>query len=370
MQNIEVVDVVHNLQPYTQQRSALSKQKWIIMKKYGLIFFLFFGIAIISQAQKEILFSVNNSDKLLLSAITESSRKISFEPYHSQKLHTIRQLIEVDSFFYISELSRGENEVIERVLQYNNKGIFIRIIEESAKFPFDITQREGDAIYCYQLNDIACYNHDGRLLYSFKSNVKPQRLCFFNNRLWYFSVKADDEFLYYSLFSSDATGQDFKAEMEFKQPYFGDNMNWKYGHFAIDDNTLYFSLGLENSNTMYRLEKGKVLPYVCFTIQDVSTKRLNSILTPPFKKVGNYIFYGYNIDRISGSAVYDIANTKCLSINYKHRGNVLVSGIKDDVYNTGYFEPNLYTNNNSLFFYKKSDNTSDKSTTVYLAKLK
>lgn len=256
------------------------------------------------------------------------------------------------------------------MLQFTKEGKFVRVVEEVEKGIIEIAQGEGNNIYCYNIGDIKCYNSDGKLLYKFMPNMNPSGFCFFNNKLWYFVTKLSDEITYYLLCSSDAEGNNFKTEMEFKEPSIDGTSTWKYGQFNISESALHFSMGFENSNTMYQIDNEDVMPYLCFKVKDVSALRLNKFLSPPFKKVGNYLFYGYAIDRVKGVAVYNATTNKCVTINYKYEGNKLVGGIKDDVFNTGFIVPIFNTNNNSFYFYEKITDTSKSPTPVYLINLK
>lgn len=335
------------------------------MKKLSLLFF-FVGISLLCQAQKEVLFSTDSNDKLLLSEIAKSSRKISFEPYDSKKLFRISQLIEVGSSIYITEGSDEEEGYPKRVIQYNLEGKFIRVVKSITLGQVYIAQGEGNTIFCSHGRDIACYNEKGELRYQFKPDLPINSFCFFNKRLWYITVLYGHEFMQYSLYSSDATGHDFKMEKKITETNSTGMLISSIGDFSICDNSLYFSMGLENSNTMYHIEKGKVLPYICFNAKNLA-KRFDS---PPFKKAGQFLFYGFKLDNNSGSVVYNTINDKSVTVSYKMKGNELVDGIMDNVYNTGSFWPNLNSNNNSLFFYEKSNEASKGLTTVYLVKLK
>lgn len=320
-------------------------------------------------AQREILFSINNNDKLLMSEIAKSSRKISLEPYNSRKLYSISQLIEVGSFIYITEGSYEEDGWPKRVIQYNLDGQFIRVVESITLGLVYIAQGEGNTILCYG-KDIACYNDKGELLYKFKPDIQPDAFCFFNKRIWYSTIGFGNEFMSYSLYSSDVTGHDFKMEKKFTETNSIGMLIGKHGDFSICDNNLYFSMGLENSNTMYRIEKGEVLSYICFNAKNIANKGFDRIKSPPFKKAGQFLFYGYHLDKNSGSVVYNTLNNKTVTITYKYEGNKLVGGIMDNVNNAGFFEPNFNTNDNSFFYYKKSSDTSKGLTSVYLVKLK
>ena len=123
--------------------------------------------------------------------------------------------------------------------------------------------------------------------------------------------------------------------------------------FSIKANKLFVSLGIDN--TIYKVDQNIITPSYKIEFKNSSPSGFELYGAPKQIIMGHYIKYGYRLKMVSYDFLYNTITGKSYNIKYLKESNTCIFGIKDDVFNTGFFELNPTNDENYVFFFKKAD---------------
>lgn len=140
--------------------------------------------------------------------------------------------------------------------------------------------------------------------------------------------------------------------------------------FSINTNKLFVSLGIDN--TIYKVDKDVITPSYKIEFKNSAPTSFELFGAPKQIILGHYIKYGYRLKMVSYDFLYGTKNGKSYNIKYLRKNNECILGIKDDVFNTGFFELNPTNDENYVFFFKNAykANKNLSAPTIFLVKLK
>lgn len=329
-------------------------------------------IALVGNAQKKKIITFKSADKgmVSLSQMADKSYAITLQNPDDVSVYRISKTVKTNDYLFITEGSVEQKGYPHTVLQYKSNGEFTRKIDAHREGIVDIAVDEPNQhLFVLRKNEFKCFDYNGGLLYSFKTEYLPQCFCCFNKKLWYIFVGHNKDQVSYSLCSTDLKGKEFKEIKTLKEKALSGTSVSKIGKFSCADNILYVSMGLRNSDKLFAIRDGKMNVINEFKISDFPKDRLNQFIAPPSIRIGNYLFWGYNKQMLPSTLVSNITTNKYENIKYRNQAGKLISGLKDDIFNTGFIQPNFTSDFKSLYFYPKTtDNVQ--SLQIYIVDVK
>jgi len=221
------------------------------------------------------------------------------------------------------------------------------------------------------------YDLNGNLLHTYDLFFKF--LYYYNKRYWGVSHSFVDKGVHYELKNSDLDGLNLKMTHSFiatnhiyykgsKVPYYSPSV------FSIDKTDLFVFFHLDN--TLHKVSETGVTPAFHFKSSNEAVP-LEDQARQLFK-IGKYVFFKYHVGERRFMYVYDSENNTGKNISSNRRNRKQLSGIKDDIYGTGFVF--LFQNNETdgFCFIKQSGQVvgkvdgvkADGSPILFLGKMK
>lgn len=304
---------------------------------------------------------------LSLSQIAESTSSVTLETTGGKTLYSISQFFKIGKHIFITEGHEEEKGFTHRILIFNSDGKFTKEIENLN----NISAGPKETVYSHKKakNQITQFDEYGNLLDSFIVNTEGHidEIIYQNEKLWILTTQFQSKSINYYLYSSDTKGKNLKIEKQIKEALHKGLPVSKPGNISANNGTIYFSMGVKNSDRLFKIQQGKITEEVQFIPSDINPQLLNLIVAPPLIRVGKYEFWGYNIRMSLYQCIFDTEADKYYNIMYIQGEKT--SGIQDDIFGTGTFIPLFSTNSNSVYFYKR-ETPSASSVKIYYATLK
>lgn len=324
--------------------------------KIQLLMLLMFFLAVYGNCQKVIHIDAReNIAELKLSEIASEVIPISFSNSNTH----FDEVFLTNKYLFIASK--------ENVFQYDMKGNLLGQIN-SDKWISGLTGDESSSILIVAV--------DKQLLfYDFKCQLKeavevkdPVSSCFYhNNKIWIQSGKllSSEEYTYIiriSYWDINAK-KEFITSFEHLSPPISkeQNVNFmpKFAFSTLNDKIVF---SFPRANALYEINGDHIEPIIKWDIHPLPTTLYEKGLIATSGVVGKYLFINYNRtltkeEVISQNTSYlymeDLNSGKSYNIKFEQANMALTSGIKDDMFYTGYCKIKR-TNRDGYFFFVKS----------------
>lgn len=335
--------------------------------KIRLVFMLTLLLAFVIQEKSHayqnpeiVKVNARRLDKLNLSQIAEEVIKISFE-LPPKGGYTFGKTIFNEKYVFMTVRYNGSSGLANQILQYDKTGKFIREIGKKSDWPIGISYNpDTQGFIRYNGKQLYFYDKNGDLTDSITSQLKY--LTYHKKYLWAVKIERIEEQWHYQLVKSDLSGRNITSLYTTKDPH-----NRIVGlHITplTSGDKLYLSLGMKHG--IEAIKDDMLQPAFDFKITPSYEKAFDMIFPSSFF-VGNWVHFGYNHLRGSHIFLYNTKSKEQYNLNLKVSGNGrLISGISDDIHNTGLFRMRS-TNLNDQFYFTRREG---EQLIIYLAKIK
>lgn len=321
---------------------------------------------------KSINIDTSKTVQLKVSDIAESVKAIPLGNTGFE-LKSIAKVFFIYETIYLLEVDPDEGPHGQRVLKFDLSGNYLGQI--GAKDPLSnkflrtfmmFYDETSERIYINSPGGYSIHDRHGNLI-DFRDNVRASII--FNNRFW-----ANTEHSYnfkdskVNLESTDLDGtnveiiEGVKVEIpeEMKQ---SDIMMFPGRNISIRSGQLYISFKI--NNTIYRLHNNKLYPEYIFNLINGTPTYIDFLLAPSQEVIGDYIKFGYRLDGESYDFLYNKRlhegyNIRHIQSNPNPKGS-LNAGVRDDIYNTGYFDIKTTNIENHIYFIKRPTDIKESS---------
>ncbi len=337
-----------------------------------------------STAEKTIIIDVAKTDEVNISEIAEIFLTIPLDT--GDEILDIYKVFLIDDLIYVLEGDSRKGSWAQQVLKFDVKGRFLGLfgIKDPASGEYITTydmffERNSGSIYLNNSDGYRIYEKDGDLQ-DFVSNTRARFI--FNNYFWFFSNSYNEGIGNINLMKMDLKSQksDTIGNLKFEMPEIFKSMG--VGVFppqglSIRNDELFVSFGIDN--IIYKVVNNKFVPAYTFEFINGCPTYLDMVRAPLSLLMGHFIRFGYGIKGLSYELLYDTRSDVSYNVRYaRDNSNRLVSGIKDDIYLTGYFQMNPTNLDNHLFFVKRPEDLkgsklydpNQKNPLLFLVKLK
>jgi len=347
--------------------------------KYVLLFSLFYlwqTTELVGQdAIVQIKVNIKGRDKVQLSEIAEGLEAIPLGQTDLGSVLFITRISIGGGQIFILEHDEFALEPKSRLLQFDRSGKFIRQVGEkllsaSTTLMFDPTT-ESLLVNMRREKKIMRYDLNGNLLHTY--DLFFESPYYYNKRYWGVIYSFVDKGVHYELKNSDLDGLNLKMTHSFTKT--SDLKIYSPPLFSSDKTNLFVSFRLDN--TLYKVSETGVTPAFHFKSSNEDVP-LEDQYTRHVYKIGKYVFFKYYVGERSFMYVYSSENGTGKNISSNRRNRKQLSGIKDDIYGTGFV--NLFINNETdgFCFIKQPDQVvgkvdgvkADGSPILFLGKMK
>lgn len=327
-----------------------------------------------------IVIDANRLDQLNISEIAQKVIAIPVKISNFKSIG-IEKIFLVDENLFILQryLDQGTRIIISHVYRFDISGNYggeLVAIDPVSKNPIEIIDIQYDdtnkCIIISYSDGYRVFDHNGKLL-TYCNGIQSQYKFLFKGHFWSVDHSFANGYADYSLVYSDLNGQNKDTIRRLKIKSIGFNT---FPDFSIHNNELYFSFGVDNS--IYKVNKLLLLPAYNFVFKNRPFQSTDVFGAPHQLVFSHFIKFGYRIGFVPYDFLFDTNSRKSYNIRYQIDHNEIISGIKDDIYFTGYFDIKPTNIEDYIYFFKKSENligskiseTEKKYPTIFLVKLK
>lgn len=325
--------------------------------KLLLLFYLI--IPFLDTIPKKIIINPNQVDKINATDFADTILAIHLKISETRLKSVDKVYLAGQNIFILGILK--ENDIIDSyVFRFDLSGNFKGQIGEkdqiSKKFQriFDMKYDETDEhIYLAYSDGYRVYNPQGELLSFYKGNgnlagSRAPREFIFHNQIWGTEYSTENGDPRMNLVCSDLKGEKTAIIKSFDN---GGSKIFSLGSFSIQNNQLYYSSGMDN--ILCRVAQDKLYSKFKTEIKDVSISNSHLNLTQVL--IGSFLKTGYWYKGISCDQLYNIKTNKSFNIRYNYQNKILISGVNDNFYNTGFFSINPTNRENCLYFIRQPE---------------
>ncbi|TGV03407.1 hypothetical protein [Flavivirga rizhaonensis] len=359
------------------------------MKKILLVITLaLFNFSLQSQEKSKIIeVDVKKSTSFSLSQIVEEITMVTLSKPNNLSLYKISKILLIDNFLYVLSGSEENKGFPEYVLQFDLKGNFIKELDRKNKETGELMEVTGlfysdDKIYVRYKNKhkkYAVFNSQGDFEYS--KNNNDSFICAFNNGLWNENVSFDFDkgIAIHTVEKRNRTTNKVKTILKYKE-----NLKPKFiknkikgsilADYSVTDNKLF--IAVDHTKTVYIMDNENKMSAFQFNLKNNSPSTFS--IKPLSCGLNNYIKFGYMSGTTPYIYLYNIKDNTGNNIKISWGKNrKLISGIQDDILNTGFV--NLRnTNVKELGYFTKRkydlpeifNESDDSDSVVFIVKLK
>jgi len=331
-----------------------------------------FSLSITAQEKPcSIIVDVNNTDKLNLSYFAEDVLPVFLENPPGNILLSVSEVILTDRNIFVKSRYMASPKT-GRFLKYNLDGEFVEEIvlkdsqtKEFIHLHYVLPNYEKQELLLKYSKYYAILDFDGRL--KSREECKGTNVILspiFNKYFWTLSqfIDIEKEIKNIYLIKKDKKGSNadtlYNATASLNEVEKGykrynapiPSMEMPTQWFTSDDKLL---VSIAIMDIILEVDKyDRVNIAYKFIHKNILDENINRITFPGRFILDRFIFHGYNIKNVSYYYVYDIEKNRGFNIPLKRNSSrKLISGIQDDIHNTGFV--NLIKGYNSELFFTK-----------------
>ena len=314
-----------------------------------IVSILIFGCTIVAQETPKIItIDVSRNNKLNIAQIAE---KVTLIPLHFPDIDepAVSKVLITPDYLYVRVSDRAIPDSPRRNYQIKWDGTIIKEIgmkdTQTGEFinSVNLFYSESDHELVTIYNEfLAIFDGNGKSIRRIDGHFAKIFYQFYNKKIWNMETKIDRKNNWYTFqltttnlmtFEVDSTIYYYKHFIsEGERMFLGTN-------FSIANNTLYFTNDYENEIIGIN-NNDKIEQTFRFNYENVKKSLTTTFIRPQRIMFNKYIYYGYNN---GPDAVYLFLYNKVNGENYNIRirwnaNHNLISGIKDDVFETGYLD--------------------------------
>lgn len=335
---------------------------------------------------KTIIIDVAKTDKVNISEIAEIVQIIPLST--GDEISTIFKVFLIDDLIYVLEGDSRKGSFAQRVLKFDVKGRYFGLfgMNDPTSGAYITTydmffDRNSGLIYLNNSDGYRIYDKDGNLM-DFVPDAQARFI--YNNYFWFFShqYNKDEGIGNINLIKTDLKAQNSETigSFKFEMPEIFKSMGvgvFPPGGLSIRNDELFISFGIDN--VIYRVIKNELVPAFKFEFINGTPTFLDMGIAPRNLLMGNFIRFGYGIKGLSYEFLYDTRSGMANNIRYaRNNSNRFILGIKDDMYQTGFFQIKPTNMDNHVFFVKRPEDLkgsklydpNQKNPLLFLVKLK
>ncbi len=353
----------------------------LIMKLIIILILPLFSLNITAQEKPcTIIVDVNHTDKLYLSYFAEDVLSVSLENPTGNTLLSVSEVILTDRNIFVKSRYIGSPKTT-RFLKYNLDGTFIEEIglknsqtKEFLRLHYVLPDYEKQEFLLKYSKYYAILDFDGRP--KSRDECKETNVILspiFNKYFWTLSqfIDIEKEIKNIYLIKKDKKGSNTdtlyhataslneveKGYKRYNAPL--PSMEMPTQWFTSNDK-LFVSMAIED--VILEVDKyDRVNIVYKFIHKNISEESINRITYPDRFILERFIFYGYNIKSIRYYYVYDISKKEGFNVILRRNSSrKLISGIQDDIYNTGFIHLEKGFNS-ELFFTKNTEELKEQN---------
>lgn len=349
--------------------------------KYTFLIFLLLAKVACSQQTINKTINIEKNDSLSLSNITEDVNCFTFIPHQDYSIYGIHKVVVTDSFIFVLTSKSVTDRNPYYVLQFNKSGSFIKKLNnfDSKRNDFE---RIRDIQHLYLTNNFLLILENGYKIINSRNEIiirndfEFQSIpTYFKNELFFYKYsflknkpRLDILKKGINCYNVDTIFSVYSDDIEKNSPYFFRNID-----FSNSNENLYVSVGYDNA--INRISNNKSIRLIKFEFENCKPNHLKIHLAPKQVIIGDYCQFGYCIQGNPNRQfiyIYDFKTDKSYNLQLKGTFNKLESGIKDDVFHSGYLQLNPLNKDGYIYFIKEDILNSPQkiSYTLYTAKLK
>jgi len=310
---------------------------------------------------------VSEINQLKLSELSRNIKMIPLETNAQTGIFNVSKIAVSDKYVYVlagDELSKG---FPIRLLMYDWNGHFIKQIglkdnTTNKYIPVTdlVSDENAEILYLKVKNGWQLFRSDGNYIKDIKIADETYFSCYFSNKLWTIICSADKGKEIYKFVSvsmdGSISGPVFTLEDKLAE-YLVSTGVTIYSHpaFSVHNNTLNVSFIVDHSLYVYN---GQTLKKEYeFTLKNCEPAATDKYLGTGIYFLGDYLIFGYIVKGATYQYITNTNTNRSYNIKYSYNNNqrVLLGGINDDIYLTGYFKIMPTNRNNNFYFTKKPD---------------
>ncbi len=343
-----------------------------------IIFFCYF-----QTSPKVITIDASRNDKLNISQIAEEVIAIPLKDIPMNEPFLTKLIVTSDHLFVC--LSEGGFGREKKIFQVKRDGTLIRQVgiksEEANDFSIAYVmahlENTNELAISYE-NYVAIFDIDGKFKRKIDNVILEGLTKVYNNKIWKYSLISEPEAKVYNWISRDLTTLQYDTLYEYKHLTPTAMGVFAGSSFCVADNKLYFNIDYENELVSVNRDNQVEKSYR-FEFRNMPENYVDSVIHPERIVFNNYIYYGYrDYSKKNFCYIYNKTNGESYNLKLHIKDNAYVTGINDDIYNTGYFRLNKTNSGNYAYDTKFGYQVSDKipgienesNPVIFLIKLK
>lgn len=321
------------------------------------------------QTQVEVSLSMAK-DKLSLTDFTDQVSAIPLEHTKHGEFSDIYEVVVTDDFLFLSTFLKTDNEGIFKVLQFSKDGSFLKQIGETSNARFGLVYDfENEILGVSTKKKLSYYSNTGERVST--SEVDTNHFFIYSSNLYGVVMNFDNSRWSYSL--NQYVGLDLTKAVNLakitdpsEDAFF---MGFK-PQSTYNNDKAFISFHVDN--TIYELHNNELKKYVELNI------KLPLVKKPSLSQgiVGSWVFASCSYpSRASMIFLYNLKSQKSYLIPFKASQYKIEAGIRDDIYDSGYFIPSISIKNKpsaqstQLFYYLKNPSDVPKFKNVKAKKI-
>ena len=328
------------------------------------IFIICLFFALLNTLPTKIQIDVEQTDQINISYLADTVLAIPLKTTEFH-LNSIDKVYMINDYIFILELLEEDGVIYSYVLKFDLSGNFKgRIGERDSKskeflrvydMKYDITKTY---IFLVNSDGYRVYDDDGKLFAFYEGTGKSPGLravqeFIFNNQVWMTKYSQKNGKIDINLIHSDLFGENEDTVLNYNiEPNKGNPVKLRLSQFSVNDKKMYISFGIDN--TLYLMSQNKLSPiYKVEFINLPKSSNINLDLTQSI--IGHLIQNNYWFKSVSYDHLYNTETNKSFNIKYQYHKGQLISGVRDDIYETGFFTINQTNQEDYLYFVKNPE---------------
>ncbi len=332
---------------------------------------LSFSIAMLLTVNT-IIISVDASknDNLKLSDLSSNTKVIPLETNTKSEFFYIVKVALTNNYIFILAGDEESKGFPVRVFKYDWQGHFVSQVglknnktKDYEPYKDMLCDEKSGMLFLKNKNNWQVFHLDGSFIKTITMKDENFHSYFYQNNLWTITTSFTNGKNQYNLSSISLDGKitpvssfdDYNPEYIAKAGV----QVFSTPSFSVHNNKLYISFGCNNSlNVIEGLKLKKEYQYSLENCEQLETDRY---LGGEQGFIGDYLILGYAVKANVSDYIVNTKTNQKFNVKYRTTQGKFTSGIKDDIYQTGYFSINRTNRNNCFFFVK---NTSEVGTLV------
>lgn len=312
---------------------------------------------------QRIIIKVDQNDQVNLSDLVD---EVIVVPLKSKEynLNSIDKIFIIDNSIFILNIYEDNGKVYSFVLKFDMSGDLVENIgvrkPDSKEFAriydmkYDITDK---SLYLLYQDGYRKYGNNNDILYfSEGSEISPGTRAvqefIFQNSTWRPEYSFNNNEIDISIIRSDLNNDSRRVIRGIKfESITGRPSTIGIAHFSAQKDKLFVSFGTDR--TIYEVNKEKLTPVYRAEFTDLPKSDINLEVTQSI--IGKYIQNSYWLNWISYDHIFNSETGKSFNIKYQTEKGKIVSGVRDDLYNTGFFKISHTNIDDYIYFIRKQE---------------